>query len=82
MLFAISPWKLAPADEDINRNWENWTALYFAAVDECVPKYRQKSKSNAPWITKELIKLSRKRETCIKRLKDQTVKSTGLLTEA
>ena len=61
MLFAISPWELALADENINRNWENWKDLYFEAVDECVPKYRQKRKSNASWITKELIKLSRKK---------------------
>ena len=68
-LLAKSSWDLALAEEDINRNWENWKDLYFAAVDECVPKYRQKRKLSAPWISKELIKLCWKKKNLYKKAK-------------
>lgn len=68
-MFTNSPWDVSLADEDISKNWENWKNLYFAAVDERVPKYQQRTKSNAPWITKELNKLFGKKRNLYKKAK-------------
>ena len=61
-LFSYSPWYFTSEQQDINANWEVWKDLYFAAVNESIPKYRHKRKNIAPWITKDLIKLSRKKK--------------------
>ena len=42
---------------------------HFAAVNESIPKYRHKTKNIAPWITKDLIKLSRKKKHLYKKAK-------------
>ena len=44
-----------------------WMDLFFAAVDDCIPKYKQKRKTAAPWITKDLIKLCRKKRNLYKK---------------
>ena len=77
-LFNKLPWDCVQDDEDIN-NWETWKDLYFAAVNESVPKFHQKRKINAPWITKELIKLRRKRKTSIKKPKNRSMRNSGPL---
>ena len=68
-LFDKSPWELTITDEDINKNWESCKDIFFAAVNDCVPKYSQRRKVNAPWISKELIKLCRKKRNLYKRPK-------------
>lgn len=68
-LFNKSPWYCVLEDKDININWETWKDLYFAAVKESIPKFLQKRKINAPWITKELIKLCRKKKNLYKKAK-------------
>ena len=50
-LFKHSPWDFLLAGEDMNNNWSVWKDLFFAAVDDCIPKYKQKRKPTAPWIT-------------------------------
>ena len=67
-LFSYSPWYLTLEQQDINVNWEVWKDLYFTVVNESIPNYRHKRKNIAPWITKDLIKLSRK-NTFTKKLK-------------
>ena len=68
-LFSYSPWYFTLEQQDINANWEVWKDLYFAAVNESIPKYRHKRKNIAPWITKDLIKLSRKKKHLYKKAK-------------
>ena len=46
-----------------------WKDIFFTAVDDCIPKYRQKKRTTAPWITKDLIKLWRKKKNLHKRAK-------------
>ena len=58
-LFQHSPWDLDLAGQDINNMQKD---IYFAAVNNCIPKYKQKRKTTAPWITKDLIKFSRKKK--------------------
>lgn len=62
-LFQYSAWDLALAGEDINDNWKAWKDIFFAAVDDCIPKYRQKKRLTAPWRTKDLIKFCRKKKS-------------------
>ena len=61
-LFQYSLWDLALAGEDVYDNWTALKDIFFAAVDDCIPKYRQKKRLTAPWIIKDLItcKLCRK----------------------
>ena len=40
-LFKHSPWDFALAGEDINDNWAMWKDIFFAAVNDCIPKYKQ-----------------------------------------
>ena len=68
-LFSYSPWYFTLEQQDINANWEVWKDLYFAAVNESILKYRHKRKDIAPWITKDLIKLSRKKKHLYKKAK-------------
>ena len=68
-LFSYSPWYFTSEQQDINANWEVWKDLYFAAVNESIHKYRHKRKNIAPWITKDLIKLSRKKKHLYKKAK-------------
>ena len=37
-LFKYSPWDFALASEDINNNWTMWKNIFFAAVNDCIPK--------------------------------------------
>ena len=44
----ISPWYYTLEQEDINANWKTWKDLYFASVNESIPKYHHKRKNIAP----------------------------------
>lgn len=55
------PWHWALADEDIDNSWLTWTDL-LAAVDDCIPRVNAKKKPDAPWISKKLISLCRKKK--------------------
>lgn len=66
-LLSHIPWHCAFFDNDMNQNWACWKDLLFTAVDECIPKRNGKKRSNAPWITKELIVLCKKKKSLYKR---------------
>ena len=68
-LFQNTPWNFVLSDEDIDNNWIKWKYIFFTAVDVCIPKYRQKKRITVPWITKDLIKLCRKKKILYKRAK-------------
>ena len=68
-LFSYSPWYLTLEQQEINVNWEVWKDLYFTVVNKSIPKYWLKRKNIAPWMTKDLIKLSRKKKHLYKRAK-------------
>lgn len=61
-LFSHTPWHCAYFDDNLDDNWQAWLDLFFAAVDQCIPKRRRNNKFNPPWISKELIKLCRKKK--------------------
>ena len=60
-LLSYIPWSCAFFDDDYNRTC--WKDLLFTAMDQCIPLCQSKRKSNAPWITKDLIKLCRKKKS-------------------
>ena len=62
-LLSYIPWSCAFFDDDIDYNWSCWKDLLFTAMDQCIPLCQSKRKSNAPWITKVLIKLCRKKKS-------------------
>ena len=62
-LLSYIPWSCAFFDDDIDYNWSCWKDLLFTAMDQCIPLCQSKRKSNAPWITKDLINLCRKKKS-------------------
>lgn len=72
------PWNLAFLEESIDENWNSWKDLFFAAVDECIPKTKGKKRQNAPWINKELISLCRKKKLLYKKAKRSQNESTWI----
>ncbi|CAB4043273.1 Hypothetical predicted protein, partial [Paramuricea clavata] len=61
-LLLHAPWELSLADNNTNVCWQTWKDLFLAAVDDCMPKANvAKNKQNAPWITRELISLFKRK---------------------
>ena len=50
---------------DIDRIWAARSDLFLSAVDKCIPKLTAKRNSNAPWISRDLIKLCTRRKRFI-----------------
>ena len=81
-LLSLTPWELAWDDEVINNSWLAWKDLLLTAIDECIPKVNAKEKYNPPWISRELVKLCRKKKTAFKRAKNLNYyKKTGIITK-
>lgn len=82
-LFKYSPWDLVLAGEDINNIWTMWKDIFFAAVNDCIPKYKQKRKTTVPWITtvKTSSNLIGKKRTCTERQKSREERKHGPPTE-
>jgi hypothetical protein len=66
-----TPWHLVSLEEEVNNCWLQWKDLFQAAVDDCIPKVNVKRNKtlHAPWISKELILLCRKKKTSYKKAK-------------
>ena len=75
-LISYIPWHCAFFDSDINHNWACWKHLLFTAVDECIPKRKNRRRSNASWITKELIVLCKKRKSLYNRARRSNTTAT------
>ena len=65
-LLLNTPWDFVLSDDD---NWIKWKDILFTVVDDCIPKYRQNKRTTTSWITKDLIKLCRKKKNLYKRAK-------------
>ena len=58
----ITPWDICFCPEfNINDVWVNFKDLLFAVVKDVVPIRRQNCKKRNPWITNEIVTLSRKK---------------------
>lgn len=66
-LLSYIPWDCVFFHDNINENWARWKDLLFTAVAECIPKRKGNKKPSAPWITKELIALCKKKRSLYKR---------------
>lgn len=75
-LISYIPWHCAFFDSDINHNWACWKDLLFTAVDDCIPKRKNRRRSNAPWITKELIVLCKKKKSLYNRARRSNTTAT------
>ena len=54
-------WNLFFDDTDIDETWENFTTLIHAAVKDVVPIATSKGRRRSPWITREIMNVSRKK---------------------
>ena len=68
-LFSHTPWHCAYFDDNLDDNWQAWLDLFFAAVDQCIPKRRHNNKFNPPWISRELLKLCGKKKLLFRKAK-------------
>ena len=66
---ADTPWHCAYFDDNLDDNWQAWLDLFFAAVDQCIPKRRHNNKFNPPWISRELLKLCGKKKLLFRKAK-------------
>lgn len=57
------------AGDNIDDNWTMWKDLLLAAVDDCIPRVNAKKKINTPWISKDLIRLCRKKKAAYRKAK-------------
>ncbi|CAB4003114.1 Hypothetical predicted protein [Paramuricea clavata] len=53
----------------MDSKWQVWKDLLASAVDDSIPKVGAKRRQNAPWITRELILLCRKKRSAYKKAK-------------
>jgi hypothetical protein len=60
-LLMHTPWEMAFVKNDINNSLSIWCDLFFAAVNEHIPKCTKRCVTNQPWIDTELLKLIRKK---------------------
>jgi hypothetical protein len=60
-LLTHNPWDMAFVKNDINNSLNIWSDLFFAAVNEHIPKCTKRCVTNQPWIDSELFKLIRKK---------------------
>ena len=67
-LLSQTPWDLI-WDTEINNCWNGWKDLLLAAIDDCIPIVNAKNTQEYPWISRDLIKLSRKKKAAFKRAK-------------
>ena len=55
--------------DDIDVAWQNWETKFMSIMDQCVPKTTLPAKKNLPWLSKELTKSIRARNSAYKRAK-------------
>ena len=68
-LLHLAPWHLSSTEHDMDSKWQVWKDLLASAVDDSIPKVGAKRRQNAPWITRELILLCRKKRSAYKKAK-------------
>lgn len=68
------PWHCAPADDNIENSWITWKDFLLTAADDCIPRVNARKKLDTPWISKELIRLCRKKKAAYRKAK-KTAKS-------
>ena len=61
------PWHVAMLDDDINMNVIKWEDLFWAAVNEFVPRKRVRDMQTPPWIDSEVKALCRKKDKASRR---------------
>jgi len=62
--------------EDINLSWSRWHTNFMSIMEECIPKKILTSRKNLPWLSKNIKKAMRNRNSLYKKL--ATVLNTRL----
>ena len=52
--------------EDINSSWDGWHAAFLNIMEKCIPRKALHSKSNLPWLNKQIKSAMRKRNGLFK----------------
>ena len=48
-------------DSSIENSWSRWKDAFLAIMERCIPKAQVPNRKNLPWLTKEIVRLIRKR---------------------
>ena len=69
-----------PNSRDINENWNFFRNNLTSLVDRNIPSRNTKAKAHLPWITREIIRMQRKRKKATKKQNklDETVTGKSL----
>ena len=54
---------------DINEALSNWERKFLQVMEECIPVGTIPSKPNLPWLTRDVLRISRKRNLLYRRAK-------------
>lgn len=68
-LVSLTPWDIVLSEPTINGMYDLYTSLMCALTSDTVPEKRSRRRHHAPWITHELITLSRQKDKLFRRAK-------------
>ena len=56
-------WDSVFSSKDIDVCWANWQSIFLSIMDYCIPHSVLKPHKNLPWLTKEIIQATRRRNS-------------------
>ena len=57
--------------EDVDESTVRWTERYLAIMEQCIPRHSVRRKHNLPWLTTNIVRHIRKRNTIISKSKKE-----------
>ncbi|XP_040076499.1 uncharacterized protein LOC115311122 [Ixodes scapularis] len=72
MLLHLAPWSMVLTDDSVDDMYELWRDFIEAIVAECVPNSSIRRRQHAPWITYDIIKLSRRKRKLFHRARKRS----------
>ncbi|KAM7314032.1 hypothetical protein ISCGN_003817 [Ixodes scapularis] len=72
MLLHLAPWSMVLTDDSVDDMYELWRDFMEAIVAECVPNSSIRRRQHAPWITYDIIKLSRRKRQLFHRARKRS----------
>ncbi|KAG0434948.1 hypothetical protein HPB47_018771 [Ixodes persulcatus] len=72
MLLHLAPWPMVLTDDSIDDMYELWCDFMDAILRECVPRSSAQRRQQAPWITRDIIQLSRRKRQLFRKARKRS----------
>lgn len=72
MLLHLAPWPMVLTDDSIDDMYELWCDFMDAILRECVPRSSAHRRQQAPWITRDIIQLSRRKRQLFRKARKRS----------